>query len=182
MNLCINFYFSDLRQEDFMDQPGTFKYNYGWEYDYRLAGSSFDVIKDNRILNRAISSLQYRVSAREVDQFKVVFHQIRKIHQNSLTFCPYRRGLTCYLSAIAMILLKFLKSFRGFIITPIYSIDEDLYQELGFRIEKNGSHFYSVDVIRCLKALFEEIHGTTVFFRYNTYFIRNIFEILIHSL
>jgi len=169
--LCVNFYFSDLRQEDFMDQPGTFKYNYGWEYDYKLAGSSFDVIKDNRILNRAISSLQCRFSAREVDQFKVVFHQIRKI---SPTFRPYRPGLTCYSSVIAMILLKFLKSFRGFIITPIYSIDEDLYQELGFRIEKNGSHFYSVDVIRCLKALFEEIHGTTV--------IRNIFKLLIHSL
>ena len=54
------------------------------------------------------------------------------------------------------------KSVRGFKITPVYSIDEDLYQELGFRIEKNGSHFYSVDLIRCLKALFEEIRGTTI--------------------
>ena len=65
-------------------------------------------------------------------------------------------------SAIAMILLKLKKSVRGFKITPVYSIDEDLYQELGFRIEKNGSHFYSVDLIRCLKALFEEIRGTTI--------------------
>ena len=82
-------YFSDLRQEDFMDQPGTFKYNYGWEYNYKLAGSSFETIKENRILNRTISSFQCRFSAREVDQLRIFFHQIRKI---SSTFCPCRPG------------------------------------------------------------------------------------------
>ena len=61
-----------------MDLPGSFKYNYGWEYNYSLAGSSFETIKENRILNRAISSLQLRVSAREVDQFRIFFKEIRK--------------------------------------------------------------------------------------------------------
>lgn len=79
--LCsmLDFYFSDLRQEDFMDHPGTFKYNYGWEYNYKLAGSSFDAIKENRLLQKSISSLQYRVAAREVDQFRIFFQQVRKI-------------------------------------------------------------------------------------------------------
>jgi len=120
---------SDLQKENFMDLPGTFKYNYGCEYNYKLDGSSFDMIKQNKIMNRVISSLQFRASAREVDQFRIFFKEI---------------------------------SVRGFKLTPVYSIDEDLYQEFGFRIERNRSHFYSVDVIRCLKALFEEIHGTTI--------------------
>lgn len=80
--VCLILYFSDLRQEDFMDHPGTFKYNYGWEYNYKLAGSSFDAIKENRLLQKSISSLQYRVSAREVDQFRIFFQQVRKTSQN----------------------------------------------------------------------------------------------------
>ena len=78
-------------------------------------------------------------------------------------------------------LVECFKSFRGFKITPVYTIDEDLYQEIGFRIEKNGSHFYSVDVIRCLKALFDEIHGTSILFMAHPS-LRNIFKFLIHSL
>ena len=65
-----------------MDHPGTFKYNYGWEYNYKLAGSSFDAIKENRLLQKSISSLQYRVSAREVEQFRIFFQQVRKTSQN----------------------------------------------------------------------------------------------------
>ena len=62
-----------------MDLPGTFKYNYGCEYNYKVDGSSFDMIKQNRILNQVISSLQFRASAREVDQFRIFFKEIRKI-------------------------------------------------------------------------------------------------------
>ena len=98
------FYFSDLRQENFMDSPGTFKYQYGWEYNYKLAGSSFDAIKRNRLLQKSISSLQYRVSAREVDQFRIFFHQVRKISPN---FRPWRPERTEKSSVMTIILLKY---------------------------------------------------------------------------